>query len=614
MRLDLSKHSGDMRTRTEYLLIGAIIIIAVFVTSSYRGIAHDEGIGGFHDGAIRILNGQPLLDKETPFLKEPARLMYIVLIALSYKLLGINLVALHFFPYLLQIFNPFLFYVIVRRFFNNIWWGFVGAVFFIFHPFAFVYLNEQHNHPVFLFFLLLLFLLFESILQNPKMLILFGVLSSLLILTRFEDGIIFVASLYGAYILQRWKDGIPFGWLVGSFGAGIVTFLFCAWLFGFPVFYYAYYIPAVLERQENKARDFSWLQLTMMGVKNYISFFFCGRWLAPFLLVFAAIGCWKSFKTWTLLPLAIFLPHFAFLTLVYNGRHQVNASAVAALLVPGFILLLLKGIETINTILPQKSAAWRQAIIPSVVLILLVFFVRGDYALAILAEDSQPASTMWHIVTANPPLPGNPSYQKEFIQLTPEYRKPVLLREQIYKAVRGRYRSWYIHRIGEEAFERNLPEHARATADFSYFDDYESPEMWEQDRGNLEGGSPLWNTQYPGRIGAFPVGESGTFIYKFTFPTPIEHVTLSDVHTQWGFGDVTKMWTSTDGQNWTLRYDNWNVHFRQDYFYQFFQDEFDGHTVLYVRYFFHAGDPGRSRNDNRGASLEEFSLAVTYKK
>ena len=88
---------------------------------------------------------------------------------------------------------------------------------------------------------------------------------------------------------------------------------------------------------------------------------------------------------------------------------------------------------------------------------------------------------------------------------------------------------------------------------------------------------------------------------------------MSDIHTQWGLGDVTKMWTSTDGEHWTLRYNDWNVHYTKDYYYQFFADEFKDCKTLFIKYYFYAGDQTRTGNDNRGASLEEFAFAVTYK-
>jgi hypothetical protein len=317
-----------------------------------------------------------------------------------------------------------------------------------------------------------------------------------------------------------------------------------------------------------------------------------------------------------------------FLLFIYNGRYEIVFLPVATFSVPVFLLIVVSGIQTVSRYAAgligrlkggKTAEGWprtpRRQIVVGVVILLGILgaFGRAIYSMAIIVEDAQPASTMWHIVKNNPPLPGNPAYQTPYIQLTPEERMEVRLREELYKTVRGDYRSWYLHRIGQQAFELNLPETSGQQADFVYYDEFDSPEQWEADRMLLEGESALWSEEYPGRIGAFPVGKSGTFVYKFDFPQPIDAVTISDIHTQWGFGDVVKMWTSTDGEQWILRHHNWNVRYTEDPYYWFFEHEFDGQTSLFIKYEFQAGDTTRTGNDNRGASLDEFMLAVTYK-
>jgi hypothetical protein len=51
-----------------------------------------------------------------------------------------------------------------------------------------------------------------------------------------------------------------------------------------------------------------------------------------------------------------------------------------------------------------------------------------------------------------------------------------------------------------------------------------------------------------------------------------------------------------------------------DHYYQFFDDEFEGDRSLFIKYYFYAGDKRRTGDDNRGASLREFSVAVQYKR
>ncbi len=617
-------------------VMALIFCMSFFVSSSYRGIAHDEGIGGFRAGAMRILARQPILsgadiESGTDAVKLPARLIYLIFIAIGCKIFGINLVAFHIFPYLLQIINPCLFFLVAYRLYKKMWWGFAGALLFIFHPFNFVYLNQQHTHPIFVFFLLILLLLLDSSVRNPKLLVILGAVSSLLLLTRFTGGVIFVTMIYTVYIVNRWSRGIPLKWLLLSLGALLITYSVFALYFGFPVLFPFYYFPSLLQRSEafEGSISLSFYQATMQAFRNILNWYFCGKLIAPFLVLLVFIGAITQIRQRVFLPIALYLPHFLFISLVFPGRVDAGWLEPLTFSVPGFILMLLSGIQTIHHVLfsgtlrIKRNVAnvtraiqfpfLQKLLVPVVMIILLGFFGRSAYSLAIVAEDSHPASTMWRIVKNNPPLPGNPLYKEPYIQLNREERLPVKLREEVYKTVRGSYRSWYIHRVGQYAFEQDLPEQAGSHADFFYVDDYEAKDKWETDRYHIEGTSPLWNDEFPGRIGAFPFGKGGSFVYKFDFSSPIDDVIISDIHTQWGFGDVTKMWTSTDGEHWTLRYYNWNVHYSKDYYYQFFEEEFDGQRSLFVKYYFFAGDKTRTSNDNRGSGLEEFSLAVKYK-
>jgi hypothetical protein len=617
MRDGKTEHSA----RIQIIVVGIVIFfISLLVSSSYRGIANDEGLGKFLEGATRIIHHQPIFDPENKIgeSKSPARLLYMVFIAWGYKLCGINLLATHLFPYLLQILNPCLFLVVIYRYNNRIGWSLIGALFFIFHPFNLIFLNQQYSSPIFMFLLLLLVFVFESAIRSPRLLVICGVCSSLLMLTRFEEGMMFVAILYGVYFVSRWTSGIPVKWFLLSLGALLLTYLFFAWMFDFPLLFPLYYLPSLLQRQATYGAraHLSFYEMTKRAVQVFMSWYFCGKIIAPVLILFGLIGAYDQVKKRVWYPLAVFLPHFLFLLLVYNGRTDIMMSG-SPYSVPGFILLLVSGMQVASRFCEGFLSRLKQPLLyPSIrvllVVVLLGFFVKSAYALTLVAEDVLPASTMWRIVKYNPPLPGNPAYQESFVPLNRADRFPVRMREEIFKAVRGNYRSWYFNLIGEYAFEHGFPEKARIQADFAYVDDYHTKDRWEKDRYRVEGDSPLWNDRYAGRIGAFPCGKGGTFMYKFDFPKPIDYVILSDIHTQWGIGDVTRLWTSPDGAHWTLRYDSWNVHYKKDRYYQFFEDEFDGYTSLYIKYYFYAGDKTRSGNDNRGASLEEFSLAVKY--
>lgn len=594
-------------------------MLSFLVSSSYRGIAHDEGISNSDTGARRILTHQSVFNPHSSgSMKGPGRLIYIVCIAVGYKLLGFNLLALHIFPYLIQIMNPLLFFVVVYLFYKNIWWGFGGALLFIFHPFNLVYLNQQHNHPIFMFFLLIMLTLVKCSVKNPRLFIGLGILSSLLLLTRFAEGVIFVTLIYAVYILEQWKTGIPLKWLGISLVSLLATYSVFAFVFDFPLLYPFYYIPHLFERQELHSEGLPFSELTKLAFRALVNWYFCGKVVLPFLLLLTGIGAIVQIKNRCFYPIALFLPHFLFISLVFSARGDVGHLEPMTLSVPGFILLLLGGTQFLQNRLfshvgsDQVFSFFQKSFATIVVLGILASFGRSAYSLAVIAEDSHTASNMWRIVKYNPAMPGNPLYQETSVQLSQEHHFSVPLREYLFKTVLGNYRSWFLHEIGKYAFDHNLPEQARARADFSYVDDYQTNDKWKADIDYLEGTSPLWTDEHPGRVGAFPFGKEGTFMYKFDFPKTIVQVTISDIHTQWGIGDIVKMWTSTDGEHWALRHHNWNVHSTQDWYYQVFEDEFDGYQTVFIKYYFKAGDKSRAGNDNRGASLEQFSLAVTY--
>lgn len=607
-----------------------ILVLSAVVSSAYRGVCHDEGISVFDRWAKNILAGQSIFTDPNQELgaKGPARLIYVALIALSYKLVGINLLALHLFPYLIQIINPALFFVIAYRLYANRWWAFAAAVLFIFQPFNLVYLNQQHNHPIFVFFLLLLVIVWDRAIINPKWLMLFGGLATLLLLTRFEDAVIFVVVLYSVYLLRVWGPrtgirshlGLIVTWLCFSVGAMGIVYAVFAVVFNFPLLFPVHYLPHLIARQDIYAVGVSFYELTTVAVQFFLGWYFCGRLFASFLFVLLGIGVSAQLKKYTFYPLALFLPYFLFIALVYKAREDLANLEPVTFSTIGFILILGHGLQITHAYISRRVQrvrfrhvlAFQRGCGIVFIMIALFFFGRTTSSLAYIAEGAHPSTNMWRIVRTHPPLPGNPAYPDPVIQLSSTERIPVLLREYLYHEVNGRYRSWYLQHIGQTAFDRNLPAQERATADFAYVETFDSPSQWQRERIHIEGSSPLWNDNYPGQIGAFPVGKSGSFVYKFEFSRPIARVLLSDRHTQWGPGDVTRMWTSTDGEHWTLRYDNWNVNYIQDYYYQVFEKELVGQRALWVKYYFKAGDKTRTGNDNRGASLDEFSIAVTY--
>lgn len=611
-----------------FLCLIAVFLLAIPAGSLYRGIAHDGGLSEYYIGAVKVLNGEPLIDTANGLkdYRYPARLIYIIFIAISFKLVGFNLLALHLFPYIIQLINPLLFFIVARGFFSNLWWAFGGTLLFLTHPFNVVFLNQQYSSPFFDFFLLFLMLLFQWALKNPKYLIIAGGVASLLLYTRFEDGVIFVSGAYIAYIFQCWKN-FSWKWFAASIGGLLLTHMLFALLFQFPITYPIYEILRTFQLQERYAGGLSFIELTSRAIKIFITWYFGGKFFAPFITIFLLIGAIQQIRKKIFYPLCLFVPHFLFMLFFYNGRGDVLRLALPQTVIP-FLLLILSGLQEINVLLVSKvgqerlskqlqetrRSSVRILILPvSAILLMFGVFTMKAYQLGYLFEDAIPASTMWRIVKANPPLPGHPLYKEPAVKLTPEVVLPLRLREEIYRSVLGIYRSESVGSIGQYAAEKHLFEAALIQADFSYIDDYTSNTRWNADRKNFTGTSALWNDKFSGHLGAFPCHASASFEYEFTFPHPIEYVIVHDTHSQWGLKDRMRLWTSPDGKKWTVRYGDSRARYRNDRYYQFFDDEFDGQTSLFIKYEFYAGDVERKSDDNRGASLDEFGLIVKYK-
>lgn len=595
----------------------ALFILSIAANSFYRGIAHDEGLGSYCNGAIRILSGVPLVvpGNELEDSRYPARLLYMIFIAIGVKLLGWNLAALHLFPYLIQLFNPLLFFIAARRFFNDTKWAIGGTLLFLVHPFDVVFLNQQYSSPFFDFLLLALVILFQRAIDHPKLLIWFGVCSSLLLFTRLEDGIIFVSWLYFAYLLHCWKH-LPWKWLAASLGAFVATHAFMAWYFQFPLSYPVYAIRRILGFQANYGAGMSYIDLTKAAIRNFTAWYFGGKFLATFVVIFLLLGTFTQIRTRIFYPACLFFPHFLFMLLVYNGRKEVVMLGLPYTVIP-FLLLLMTGMQTCLSALPadrrKKITSIKSAALAFMLLVMLAAWAMQANRLGHVMNDTIPSASIWRIIKANPPLPGHPSYQEPVVRLTPEETLPIKLRETVYQQVLGTHRPEGFEVIGKYTKENHLFETMAAQADFSYVDTYDSKERWETDRRNFAGDSTLWNDEYPGKLGAFPLHASGSFEYHFTFPKQIEYVIIQDTHSQWGPKDRMRLWTSSDGKKWTVRYGDLRARYKSDPYYQFFDSEFDGQTTLFIKYEFYAGDAERKGNDNRGASLDEFGLLVKYR-
>lgn len=132
---------------------------------------------------------------------------------------------------------------------------------------------------------------------------------------------------------------------------------------------------------------------------------------------------------------------------------------------------------------------------------------------------------------------------------------------------------------------------------------------WQNFLSNRSGTSSLWVGQFPPMIGAYPYDHTGTVIKKFSYPFHIERITIQALHTQWANDDSVMLWTSTDGEHWTLRYNE-----KQRYMVTEYSETLDFRETptrqLYIKYSLYAGDINRAEDDNMGATIREFHLTA----
>ncbi len=144
-----------------------------------------------------------------------------------------------------------------------------------------------------------------------------------------------------------------------------------------------------------------------------------------------------------------------------------------------------------------------------------------------------------------------------------------------------------------------------------YHDGFGDPARFDADETSGE----LHHARYRGQVGAANE-EEASLTWVFDFGAPIETLSIADQHSVLpcedcepcdDCGNEVALWTSPDGEIWTLRHDDrpddrpisWEADLSEDY---------EGLTSLHVRYEFSAADAARAPDDPRGASLSDFAL------
>lgn len=599
-------HNKQSLWQTRVVTIGCAVILlaaALTVTSSYRGMFHGDSVDYFYRADTIFYE-----HRVHPGVQSISSVLHPLLIALSYPLVGHTLLASHLFQWVLAALTPLGIFGLLKRLLGHTLWAFLGAVLFLCYPANFIWLNQNSTESVFVFWVVAALLCAEYAKTRPALLVGVGVALSCSILARFFDGLI-LSGAVGLALGYEFRRKFPWKW----FGIGLAAFVgiqvITAMLLNYSLIELARNYFIVIEAHDQQVTQSTarpGMTTTLMAIAIYLRWYFGGKF-APLVVGIFLLGIASTSRRNHLTSIVYFVGYSSFLLLVLGGREiDVYLLRLAVKVIPALCILLTCGSKTLydwlRRVLPRKTA-WIALLGMTMYWLLLgLWAVRMNQRFLPIIEDISPSASLWQIVRHNPEYPIFYEGEGEDI------------REELFKDVLGRYRPSYRSKRAQIAWDAHEPQQARERADFAYYDTFTDGERWKAEAFAVSGNSALWSAAHPEHLGAFPYGAEGTVIYKFSFPRKVHQIVLSDIHTQWTPGDVVRLWTSPDGNNWTLRYDDHQLRYQKTYYHETLTADLAGSPTCYLKYYFRAGDASRKPDDNRGASLEELSVAVTFER
>ncbi len=577
-----------------------VFTLAVSVSLSYRSIFGTDLRDYIHRADGLYFNHQL-----PPTLGAISSVFYPLMIALTYPLVGHTLLATHLLNVIMWLCTPVLFFFLLRRILDSEIWALIGSLLYIGYPTNAVLLNQNSTEIIIVFWLVVTLLLIEYARTRPVILLLAGITCALMVLTRLFDGLLFTAVL-GVAVLYEHRKNLPLRWIT----LGAALFIGVQWVSSWILDYSllelsgdyiglaveAYFLPA--EQNASVERDI------MLNVGAYVHWFLGQQWF-PVFLSGIILGLFRLLKKNRIAPVLVFAAYSSFLVFFLGGgfREMFFLRQAVKVILP-LVILLVFGAKAWYEWLNRALGRIGKWIAPCIFVVIFsgcgVLFYRQNVAFTVIMKDIIPPATLFQIIQKNPELPKFPATGTG-----------VALRENMIKAVTGAYRPSYLSKLAQRAWDGAVPDQERARADFSWYADFSDETSWKSHVVEISGTSPLWTAERPGHLGAFPYQAEGTLVYKFSFPRKARKIVLSDIHKQWAPGDVLRMWTSSDGEEWTVRHER-PLRYQKIYYHEVLTEEISGIETLYVKYYFYAGDPERDASDNRGAALDEFSLAVTF--
>ena len=586
-----------------------LTIIAAMTSFVYRGIYPDD-LPRYSAWAETILSHKGL-GSVSP--DSTASVLYHALIALAYILVGKDLFAAHLFPYLFAVITPISMFLLLHQIIRNPLWAFMGTIAYLVFPTNIIWTNQPLTEPIFLFWLMLTMLCIELAKIRYAFLVLVGIAAAFMMLTRLFDGFLYASLACMAIIIQHRKQ-FPIKMVIGAFAGFVGIHLLASFLFDYSLLQYYYYYRIMPQHLVSvyPYENTPFMQ-TMIAIKSFIRWYSYSIFVPIFLGVLVA-GFMDTLRKNIVFPALCLTAYAGFILFLYQARHiETFNLRLGVKMIPSLIVLFVCGVKWLydSLLASQKRHFIMMAYIfvVSIIAIFTMTAVQKNIQFITFMTDIIPSSSLWEIIQHRP-VYAQAQPQAALLAQEPAFAEKAF-REEVIKVIKGSYRPSYRLKLAQHAWSNNEPRQAREHADFAYHDTFEDGRTWKTDAIEVTGTSLLWTDKHQGHLGAFPYQADGTVVYRFSFPRKAGKIVLSDIHTQWSPDDIVRMWTSFDGQQWTLRHDD-NFYRQKMYYHEVMTEEIEGTQTLYVKYYFYAGDAERSASDNRGASLDEFSLAVTF--
>jgi hypothetical protein len=151
---------------------------------------------------------------------------------------------------------------------------------------------------------------------------------------------------------------------------------------------------------------------------------------------------------------------------------------------------------------------------------------------------------------------------------------------------------------------------------FTYVEDASDYQRWKDSVFCVElspGAALGWETVYGASfgeqcIGLGPPGAKGSFTWRFQLPGVTAALLLKDTHVAWSGGDMVRLFTSQDGVEWKLQYEQ-KANSKATEWKADLAPELGESRLLFIKYEFESSRKDRFPFDRRGACLRRVEMS-----